>query len=227
LAKPLILHVTPHLNGGLGQVLYSTLKYAASQPALYRHEILIIDDKHLSEESLRLFSEFSDHLHIRKSDAYTQEIIDQADILQIEWWNHPLIYQFLIKSPLPACRVILCCHVAGFTRPNILTKSVIGFCDIFLAASRATRKSALFQTGLNSKAVDKLRYVTYPVDFGRFGTITPKDHDRFNIGYVGTLDYSKLHRNFLSMSAAVNIPEVSFIICGEDHLGKLEKEAEG
>jgi len=217
--------VTPHLNGGLGRVLLSTLQYAATEAALYHHEILITDDKHLSEESLGLFSDFFNLLHIGNSDASNRELINQADILQIEWWNHPLIYQFLIKFPLPASRVIICCHVAGFTRPNIITKSVLEFSDIFLAASRVTRNNVLFQKELDSKAVDKLRYVTYPVDFGRLGTITPKDHDRFNIGYVGTLDYSKLHSSFLSMSGAVGIPEVNFVICGEDHFGKLEIQA--
>ena len=211
---------------GLGRVLHSTLKYADSTPTRFRHEILIIDEKHLSEESLELFSDFSDCLHIGRSDAFIREKIDQADILQIEWGNHPLMYRFLITAALPACRIILCCHVVGLTRPNIITASLIEFSDVFLAASKATRSHVLFQKGLKSKAAEKLRYVTFPVDFGRFGTITPKAHDRFNIGYVGTLDYSKLHRNFLSMSAAVDIPGVNFVICGEDRSGNLEKEAE-
>ena len=211
---------------GLGRVLHSTLKYAESTSTRFRHEILIIDGKHLSEESLKLFSEFSDYLHIGKSDNFIRGKIDQADILQIEWGNHPLMYQFLIMDTLPACRIILCCHVVGLTRPNIVTESLIEFADIFLAASKATSRHVLFQQKLKSQADSKLRYVTFPVDFGRFGAITPKAHKGFNIGYVGTLEYSKLHRNFLSMSAAVDIPGVHFVVCGEDRSGNLEKEAE-
>ena len=54
-----------------------------------------------------------------------------------------------------------------------------------------------------------LRYIE------RFGKIKLKKHEGFNVGYVGTLDYSKMYTNFLSMSANVNISKIKFIVCGD------------
>ena len=183
--------------------------------AKFAHEIIITDEKHLTTTSLEIFSKYSDCLYIGKNDDFIKEKMDKADIVQIEWWNHPLVYKFLTCFPFPPSRVILCSHVNGLSRPSIVTENVVEFSDIFLTATKATRKHPLFQSKTNVRHHKKLRYVTYPVDFERFGNIKPKAHEGFNIGYVGTLDYSKMYRNFLSMSAAVDISKIKFIICGD------------
>ena len=48
MAKPLILHITPHLPGGLARILLSTLKYFNRKESLFNHEIIITDKKHLT-----------------------------------------------------------------------------------------------------------------------------------------------------------------------------------
>ena len=141
MGKPVVLHITPHLNGGLGRVLLSTLKFSKKASAAFAHEIVITDEKHLTPASLHLFAENSDSLHVGKSDVFIKEKTNQAGIVQIEWWNHPLIYHFLVGAPLPPSRVVLCSHVAGLTRPNIITESVVEFSDVFLAPSKATSYS--------------------------------------------------------------------------------------
>ena len=213
--KFVVLHIVPHLNGGLGRVLLSTLKFSKNITASFAHEIVITDEKHLTVKSREMFSEYSDCLHIGKSDSFIKEKMDKTDIVQIEWWNNPLVNKFLTNFPFPPSRVILCCHVNGLSRPCIITESAVEFSDIFLTTTKATRKHPLFQSEVNVRHRKKLRYVTYPVDFERFGTIQPKAHDGFNIGYVGTIDYAKMHRNFLPMSDAVNVPKIKFFICGE------------
>lgn len=42
-------------------------------------------------------------------------------------------------------------------------------------------------------------------------------HDDFTIGYLGTLDFSKLHPNFVSMCKKVNIPNVKFLVVGRGY----------
>ena len=48
----------------------------------------------------------------------------------------------------------------------------------------------------------------------RVANVRKKPHSEFNVGYVGTLDFSKLHHSFVEMSAAVKIPNVKFSIYG-------------
>ena len=225
--KPFVLHIATNLNGGPGRVHLSTLKFSKNTTASFAHEFLILDEKHVTSDSLKLFSEYSDCLHIGKNEAFIKEKMDEADIIQIDWWNHPLIYNLLINFTFPPSRVILCSHVNGLSRPNIITKGLVEFSDIFLATTKATRKHPLLQSEANIQHHKKLRYATFPIDFERFGTIKPKAHEGFNVGYVGTFDYSKMHRNFLSMSAAVNVPKIKFIICdqsGDKENIKLEAQ---
>ena len=224
--KFVVLHIVPHLNGGLGRVLLSTLKFSKNKSANFTHEFIVTDEKNLTPASLKLFSEYYDCLHIGKKNDFIKEKMDKADIVQIEWWNHPLIYNFLTSFTFPPSRMILCSHVNGLSRPNIVTKNVVEFSDIFLAATKATKKHPLFQSEANQQYRKKLRYVTFPISFERFNNTQLKDHEGFNVGYVGTLDYSKMHRNFLSMSASIDIPKIKFFIC--DHSGdkgKVKQEA--
>ena len=47
LKKKLILHITPHLSGGLERVLLSVLKYANQKKSKFLHEIIITDKNHI------------------------------------------------------------------------------------------------------------------------------------------------------------------------------------
>ena len=41
-----------------------------------------------------------------------------------------------------------------------------------------------------------------------------RPHSGFNVGYVGTLDFAKLHPRFAELCAEVDIPDAHFIVCG-------------
>ena len=64
--KPTVLHITPHMPGGLGRVLLSTLRYSKNKKSLFNHEIIITDEKHLSSNSLKLFSKHLKSIFIGK-----------------------------------------------------------------------------------------------------------------------------------------------------------------
>ena len=212
--KPTVLHITPHMPGGLGRVLLSTLKYSQNDKSSFNHEIIITDAKHLTNNVLKMFSKYSKSIYLGKKNSFIKKKIEEADIVQIEYWNHPMIYKFLNSFIFPKSRVIFCLHNNGLSRPTVITKNIINFCDIFLSTTKATKKHPLFQLKNNPIFKKKLKFIKYPVDFDRFKSIKLKKHKGFNVGYIGTIDYSKMHKNFLSMSAATNIPNSKFIICG-------------
>ncbi|MFH1446404.1 MAG: hypothetical protein ABIG43_03215, partial [Chloroflexota bacterium] len=37
--------------------------------------------------------------------------VGQFDVVQIEFWNHPLLIKFLYTTPLSNCRVVVYSHV--------------------------------------------------------------------------------------------------------------------
>ena len=224
--KKLILHITPHLSGGLERVLLSVLKYANQKKSKFLHEIIITDKNHIKNYTKKKFLKYKKYLHTGKKNNFIIKKISEADIIQVEYWNHPKVYEFLANFRIPSCRLVLCSHINGFSRPQIITKNAVDFSDIFLSATKATRKHPLFISKRNIDRRRKLKFVNYPVDFKRFGKILPKSHNGFNVSYIGSLNYSKLHKNFLKMSNAINLPKANIIICGDgSDRSKIEKES--
>jgi glycosyltransferase involved in cell wall biosynthesis len=218
-----VIHVTPHLSGGLARVLLSTLKYTREFTPGISHEIVSIED--FSCETKSLFTKFENRLHIRKSYEFIAAKMVEADIVQLEWWNHPLIYKFLSEFQFPPSRILVCCHVSGLFRPQIITEKIVQFADIFLPVTKATSKHELFQKQADHSLIQKLRYIQFPVDIGRFNVKKTTQNGQFKVGYVGTVNYSKLHRKFLNMCSHINIPNVEFLLCGEDIPDNIELES--
>ena len=224
--KKLILHIVPHLNGGLGRVLFTTLKNSIEVSSKFRHEFIIFDRKPLDKQSIKNFLKYKKHIHIRKDETFIKKKILEADIVQVEFWNHPEIYKLLIGFKFPVSRLILCSHIGGFSRPQLITQNVVNFSDMFLCTSEVTKDHSLFSRRKNAQNLKKLRFIKFPVDIERFKNLKKKKHSGFNVSYIGTLDYHKLHRDFLKMSNSINIPKVKFLICGGgDDKIRIEKES--
>ena len=186
-------------------MLLETLKFHQNDSE-WQHEIIVFEE--LSDSEIKHFKGFHKHILRTRDNEVILKKISQSDIIQIEWWNHPLIYLFLLKFPFPKCRVTVCSHVSGFHRPQIITENVINFSDIFLATTKATLEIGLLQDSKNIDPNKRIEVVNYPMNFERFKSFQKKNHSTFNIGYVGTLDYSKLHRNFLSIASKINVPKM-------------------
>ena len=224
--KKIILHITPHVGGGLGSVLLSTLKNSIRNNSMFRHEFIVTDSKPLSYKAINRFFKYREYIHIKKSDEFIKKKIIAADIVQVEFWNHPQIYEFLTNFKFPRSRLILCSHISGLARPQIITQNVINFSDIFLSVSETAKSLSLFKKKNNILNFKKLKFVKFPIDFDRLKDIRKKNHKNFNVTYIGTLDYHKLHRDYLKMSNSINIPNIKFLICGGgDDKIKIEEES--
>ena len=217
-----VLHITPHISGGVGSVLLSILKFY-NKNQYFEHEIIAFEK--LLDSEKKFFKGFLKKITRTQNYQTILKKIKDSDIVQIEWWSHPLIYYFLITFPFPKCRLIICSHIAGFYRPNLITKNIVKFSDIFLATSKATSELSIFNNKRSNALNKKLKFIDYPINLERFDKLKKKKHNTFNIGYIGTLDYSKLYRNFLLISSKINIPKVKFIICGNDLGNNIYKES--
>ena len=51
-------------------------------------------------------------------------------------------------------------------------------------------------------------------EFDRLQGLAPRAHERFQVGYIGTVDPVKMHAEFVDMSCTINVPGVKFVICG-------------
>jgi glycosyltransferase involved in cell wall biosynthesis len=105
-------------------------------------------------------------------------------------------------------------HISGFNPPYVFSDTLIAYSDRFIFTSPISYNTHEIQT-LQPKERSKLGYIWTTGDIEEYSKVTPINHKGFNIGFIGTLDYSKLHPNFIDFCSKIDIPDVKFIVCGD------------
>ena len=222
--KKNILHITPHLGGGVGRVILNYLGKVKDDSA-FKHKVLCLD--FANKNAVRLAGDIGlalmDNMANKKQKLL--KMLAGADIVLIHWWNHPLLYDFLVRTQLPPCRLIMWSHISGFHPPSVFTNKILRYPDLFVFTTPVSY-GAKEVKNLSDERKKLLRAVwsTGGVEHAR--SVKPKAHAGFNVGYVGTVDYCKMHPDFLVICSRVDIPDVNFIVCGGPKEKELKREAE-
>jgi len=222
--KKRILHITPHLGGGVGRVLLNYLVKVQNDSS-FEHKVICLDyanDNAVSTAG-RLDLVLSDNMHLRPGNIL--EEIASADIVLIHWWNHPLLYDFFVRQTLPPSRIILWSHNSGFHPPGVFTEKVLAYPNLFVFTTPISYKTKEIQN-LTDEQKKSLRVVWSTGGVDHVKSVKPKTHTGFNVGYIGTVDYCKMHPDFLNICNQVDIPNVNFIVCGGPKEKELKQEAE-
>ncbi len=221
--RNIVLHITPHLGGGVGSVVLNYLEEVKGNPD-FLHKIICLEyanEKALSASrttGFRLMESMSAH-----PDTILEEI-SKADILLIHWWNHPLLYDFLVRQVLPPCRALLWSHISGFHPPYVFTRAILDYPDIVVLTSPASLDVPEIRR-CHEEEGKALRVVWSTGGIADFESLRPRPHRAFTVGYIGTVDYSKMHPDFLKMSALVSAPDARFIVCGGPSEKTIREEA--
>lgn len=203
----LILHVIEQLTlGGPLNAIVGVVKYATPGSAQHRIVSLLPAQRRAREIALENGIAI---LSAPETETFTG-LLASADIVQLHFWNSPEIHQFL-AAPWPAMRVLVWCHVNGAAPPHILPRQLFEFGDVVVATAPSSLGLPVF------RAADPERVALIPggADFARLAGLQAPAHPGFNVGYIGRLDFCKLHDAFVAMSAAINVPEIRFLVCGE------------
>ena len=221
--KKQILHITPHLGGGVGSVLLNYFKKVKND-SNYVHKVACLDyaNDNAKKITLEINMNLLDEMSKNKKDLLN--IISKTDIILIHWWNHPLLFDFLVREELPPSRIIMWSHNSGAHPPGVYSNKLLNYPDMFVFTTPMSfNVDEIKQLTEDKKKSLRTIWSTGGVDHVK--SIKSKTHTGFNIGYIGTVDYCKLHPNFLSMCKQVNIPDVKFIVCGGQKEKEIEKEA--
>lgn len=201
-----ILHVAVHLGGGVGAVIDNLIKHDNKNI----HTIGCLNPN--DSRSVQI----EDAYHgLRNWPEKLNYLIKCNDIVLLHWYNNPLLYEFLCLQNIPECRLVIWSHSNCLNPPYVIPERLVDMCDRFIFTSPVSYQAKEYQE-LSDKQKQKFGVIWSVSDLTKFYNIKKVLHgDTFNVGYCGTIDFnSKIHPDFVSLCADIDIPNVKFIVCG-------------
>ncbi|MBX9454895.1 MAG: glycosyltransferase [Rhizobium sp.] len=119
----------------------------------------------------------------------------EADIVQIEFWNHPKLFECLARADFPVMRAVFWCHVSGLFKP-VIPPGFLEEADRFVFTSPASLELAAVRA-MTGPVRERLAVIgsAYGFDIppSALPSTLPLD---IPICYLGTVDFVKLHPGF-------------------------------
>ncbi|MDR2198990.1 MAG: glycosyltransferase family 4 protein [Deltaproteobacteria bacterium] len=222
--KTEILHVTPHLGGGVGRVLLNYIGVALAKGQ--RHSLMCLDYANPWAKSKALENNITlrDNMFWKRKEL--REAVKKADILAVHWWNHPLLYSWLASENLPETRALVWSHVSGFHSPQIITREILFWPDVFAVSNPISFNAPAVAELSHAEKERRLRLIFSSGGLSHVENYAVKEHSDFRVGYLGTVDYAKMHPGFLEMSLASAGEDTVFAVAGGPSHEALRREAE-
>lgn len=208
-----ILHITTHMGGGVGKVLSGVTSYANNTSEHYKHKIVLLE-KPDKTNFIDICIKSGVETIVCNDFEKIYEEINKADIVQLEWWNHPKMAEFMIKFPEIETRLVIWAHISGCIYPNIPFE-LINVPSKFIFTSEYSYENPMWNEQEKRYAINNTKVINSSGGFEAFKDKKLKEHSGFNIGYIGTLNYSKLNEEFIKYYESIEIDNSRFIIIGD------------
>ena len=224
MSRPVVLHVIPQLiEGGAARALVNAIN-AAPPSSAFAHQVVSLLPPSPHAQGLAVKAGLE--VLTAREPALRQELVANADIVQIHFWNHPALYEFM-REDLPPARILVVAHVSGGSPPQIITSDLLKFADFFLTSNPYSLTLPVFKNLPATVLRAKTDMVLDSADLTRLENFRLKLHTGFNVGYLGTVEFVKMHPRFVTLSAQARIPNVKFIVGGiGGEFATLQKQAE-
>lgn len=205
-----ILHITPHLGGGVGRVLSQIAVHRLRQGNDYRDSFLCLEAMNDTRHG-DLIKEAGGDVVVMPDEATTGRMLAEADIVQVEWWHHPCTLEWMAQRTALRSRLMLWSHISGlhFPTPSPALLSLpdafvfTNPCSLDLIAGRPENKTVRYDVAWSSGGFDGIP------ERRRGFAGSPLVH-----GYLGSLNFSKIHPDLGAFLAAVAVPDFKLDVFG-------------
>ena len=201
-----IVHVTAHLGGGVGRVLSSIAKYRADSGSPIQEQFICLEAPE-KNQYVDVLSDSGIEVIFPESQERFNALLTAADIVQIEWWHHPLLYQWMAEKQCVDMRLVMWAHTSGLHYPAI-PSALVRLPHAFLFTTPLSLEAS--GTHISRWVTDQntmVQVVHSSGGFDNFPEISRTIQDRpLRCGYLGSLNYAKLHPDIFDYIRAVDIP---------------------
>jgi glycosyltransferase involved in cell wall biosynthesis len=222
-----ILHIINELfYGGAARALM-TCAHRCAQHDGSRHTIIGLAPTHNNNRNSIALAAKLGLCAIESPDYDTLcSAISANDIVHLHYWNAPPINEFMRKN-LPPMRLLIKFNIGGQHPPHVITQDIVDFADMVQTTGPFANELQIFSELDPEVRLAKVHMCYGAADFSRLKNYRPKPHDSFNVSYLGTVNFIKMHPDYVYLSNSVHIPEARFIVCGfGDAYPTLKKQAQ-
>ena len=203
-----ILHVTPHLGGGVGKA-HAAL--GAVLPEIVQQTFILLEAPR-ERRYIDMIEAAGARVLVADNLAHVAAMARESDIVQFEFWNHPRMFECLARAELPAMRSVFWSHISGIARP-LIQPALMAEAARFVFTTEASLASASV-AALRRKAHKRVSVINS--GFG-FPDATPRiARGRVpGVAYLGTVDFAKMHPGFFDAIDALGDDSVRVAVWGE------------
>jgi glycosyltransferase involved in cell wall biosynthesis len=188
--KMKILHVTPHLGGGVGKA-HAAISAVLPQDA---EQAFLLLEEPRDRRYADMIEASGARVVIAGNLDHGAALAAEADIVQFEFWNHPRMFECLARSAFPALRTVFWAHISGLARP-VIQPGLIEEAGRFVfttGASLAIPSLAI----LPASDHKKIAVINSGFGFANAAQRAPSRDRNPVIAYLGTVDFVKMHPGF-------------------------------
>ncbi|MBW8322293.1 MAG: glycosyltransferase [Rhizobium sp.] len=205
-----ILHITPHLGGGVGKA-HAAIQ-GATGSSVERGYYLLEEPR--DRRYADLVEQAGGRLHHAGKGVSLADLIEDADIVQVEWWNHPRLYHLLATAELPPMRSLFWAHVSGLFAPYI-PSGLVAAAGRFVFTSPCSLQAPEIDA-LPDALHARLGVVGSGFGFEAEGAADemPASGTSSAVAYLGTVDFVKMHPAFFDIIDQVDNPDLRVSVWG-------------
>lgn len=209
-----VLHITPHLGGGVGRALSCLITQTRWSDCRMRHVVACLEqpEKNYFLDQIRAGG---GEVVIAPSRSDIDKLVFTADLVQVEWWNHPATIACLCRMAVQPIRLLVWCHVSGLYNP-IIPPKLMEIANKFLFTSPCSFEASQV-SALAPRLGSKLAVVSSGGGFDGLPEPEPDGNKLgpLSVGYLGSFNFAKLHPNYVNFLSAVNLPDFKIRMIGD------------
>lgn len=210
-----VVHLTAHLGGGVGKALSELVMATNASNTPVRHVFACLERPEKSG-FLEKIKQHGGEVLIEPDLSQLTSRLENADVVQLEWWNHPATIGTLCRLPALPMRMIIWCHVSGLSNP-IIPKKLVEAPQRFIMSSECS-KAATNIAQVMAADPEQIHVISSAGGMDALPKIKRSLNlptKQLSVGYLGSLNFSKLHPDFVSWLASVHLPNFQLRLIGD------------